>query len=246
MLRHCLQHHGDRCVADAFTNPVWNALHSTHRDLAVGFGRACKYPADVAPFSALEENTPEAMTALLSLLRPNEVTYIVDPAPLAVDGLRVEAGPLCLRMDFPPEAPLPSIRPGIRMERLSCADAPAMVGLTDVAYPGYFRARTCVMGNYYGVWSEGRLVAMAGERMCPFPFRELSAVCTHPEHRGRGYAAALMTQILHDHRRDGALSTLWVIVSNKKAIALYERIGFLGVSEVRLHRITREIAAKSS
>ena len=102
------------------------------------------------------------------------------------------------------------------------------------------------MGNYYGVWDEGRLVAMAGERMCPFPFRELSAVCTHPEHRGRGYAAALMTQLLHDHRRDGAISTLWVIVSNQKAIELYARIGFFAVGEVRLHRITREIDAKSS
>ena len=228
-----------KTVPDAFADPVWNALHSTHSNLAVRFGRACKYPVDVAPFSALEENTPEAMANLLALLEPDEATYVVGPAPLATKGLIVEPGPFCLRMDFPPNAPIPPIGPTVRIERLSCADAPAMVGLTDLAYPGYFRPRTCVMGNYYGVWKQETLVAMAGERMCPFPFRELSAVCTHPEHRGHGYAAALISHLLQNHRANHAFSTLWVVASNRNAIELYLRLGFQTTGRVQLHKITR-------
>ncbi len=224
---------------DAFANPVWNALHSTHSHLAMTSGLACKYPADVAPFSALEQNTPAALGDLLSLLEPNEITYVVDPAPPAINGLRVEPGPVCLQMSFPADALLPAMRAGIVIEQLTCADAQAMVGLTNIAYPGYFRPKTCLMGNYYGVWQDGVLVAMAGERLCPFPFKEISGVCTHPEHRGNGYGAALMTQLLHDHRRTGALSTLWVVVSNRQAIDLYARIGFVPVRQVQLHRVIR-------
>lgn len=226
-------------MSDAFANPAWNALHSTHLHLAVTFGLASKYPPNVAPFSALEQNTTAAVADLLTLMEPDEVTYVVDPQPPAVDGLSVERGPLCLQMNFPAEASLPALRSDLDIEKLTCADALAMVGLTDVAYPGYFRPKTCLMGNYYGIWRGGVLVAMAGERLCPFPFREISGVCTHPEHRGKGYAAALMTQLLHDHRRMGAISALWVIVSNRQAIDLYGRIGFLPVREVRLHRVKR-------
>jgi ribosomal protein S18 acetylase RimI-like enzyme len=226
-------------MSDAFANPAWNALHSTHSHLAVTLGLACKYPADVAPFSALQENTPAASVDLLALLEPQEITYVVDPEPPIVDGLSVEPGPLCLQMNFPPKAPLPALPPEIAVEKLTCADAPAMVGLTDIAYPGYFRPKTCLMGNYYGVWNQGSLVAMAGERMCPFPFREISAVCTHPEHHGRGYAAALISQLLHDHRANQVFSTLWVLSSNRKAIEVYLRLGFQPIGEVQLYRVTR-------
>jgi ribosomal protein S18 acetylase RimI-like enzyme len=226
---------------DAFTNPVWNALHSTHRELALTFGRACKYPANVAPFSALRDNTTEAMADLLALLETGETTYVVEPQPPCTQGLSVDPGPLCLRMDFPPTSPIPAIRPEIRVEKLSCSDAAAMVGLTDVAFPGYFRPGTCRMGSFYGVWNGGDLVAMAGERMCPFPFREITAVCTHPEHRGHGYAGALISRVLEVQRATGSFSTLWVVVTNVTAIELYRRMGFVGVGEVRLWRISRQI-----
>jgi ribosomal protein S18 acetylase RimI-like enzyme len=227
-------------MSDAFANPVWNALHSTHRHLAITLGLACKYPSGVAPFSALRENTPAAVADLLALLEPNEITYVVDPKPPSIDGLSVEPGPLCLQMNFPPDAAPPALRNDLAIEKLTCADAPAMVGLTDIAYPGYFRPQTCRMGRYYGVRQDGILVAMAGERLCPFPFREISGVCTHPEHRGKGYAAALMTRLLHDHRRTGALSALWVLSSNRQAIDLYRRIGFIPVRQTQLHRLIRD------
>jgi GNAT superfamily N-acetyltransferase len=231
--------------ADAFANPAWNALHSTHRELALTAGLACKYPREVAPFAALAENTLEALRNLHSLLEPGETTCVIDPAPPQVEGLQIEPGPVCLQMSFPPNAPLPQIDPSLKqiIAPLTCAAAAAMVALTDVAFRGYFRPRTCVMGNYYGVRdpdNPGRLIAMAGERMCPFPFREVSGVCTHPDHRGHGYAAALIAQVLEKQRSLDALSTLWVVNSNEKAIDLYLRLGFYRVREVQLHRVTRD------
>ncbi len=230
--------------ADAFANPVWNALHSTHRQLALVKGLACKYPREVSPFAALAENTVEAVEDLRALLEMGEATYVIDPAPQEVAGLRVEAGPVCVQMSFPPEAALPEADADINpiIATLTCDDADAMVALTDLAFRGYFRPETCRMGHYFGIWdpeNPGRLVAMAGERLCPYPFREISGVCTDPGYRGRGYAAALIGRVVEEQRRLGALSTLWVAKSNQKAGDLYLRMGFEVVREVQLHRITR-------
>jgi GNAT superfamily N-acetyltransferase len=234
---------------DAFANPVWNALHSTHRHLALTAGLACKYPANVSPFAALAENTPAALRDLHSLLEPNETTYvatgITDPPPPTTAGLHTEPGPLCLQMLFPPGASLPELPLQTPIAPLTCADAPAMVALTDIAFPGFFRPRTCLMGSYYGIWDSAqrseppKLIAMAGERMCPFPFREVSGVCTHPDHRGQGYAALLIARVLAGQRRAHALSALHVSTANTHAIDLYLRLGFLPLREIQLHRLTR-------
>ena len=100
-----------------------------------------------------------------------------------------------------------------------------MVGLTDIAFPGFFRARTGEMGTYYGVREVGELVAMGGERLMPGRYTEISGVCTHPEHRGKGLASKLIWQLVRDHRRDGFVSWLHVTATNMNAIALYRRMG---------------------
>jgi ribosomal protein S18 acetylase RimI-like enzyme len=223
--------------ADSFADPVWNALHSTHRQLAVVKGLAFKYARDVTPFAGLAENTAAAMGDLCYLLEPGEVTYVIGAKPPAVEEVRVELGPLCLQMAFPPEAPPPEVSSDIAT--LTCADAEAMVGLTDVAFPGFFRARTCLMGSYFGIWEGDKLVAMAGERLCPQPFREVSGVCTHPDFRGRGYAAGLIGRVIAEQRRLGALSALHVASVNHRAIEIYLRLGFEKLREVQLHKVTR-------
>ncbi len=93
--------------------------------------------------------------------------------------------------------------PTIEIVPLSDANAAEMVALTNIAFPGFFRSRTCEMGSYYGVRSGGELIAMAGERLMPDGYPEISGVCTHPAHRGKGYAASLIWQLVRNHRRDG-------------------------------------------
>jgi predicted GNAT family acetyltransferase len=110
--------------------------------------------------------------------------------------------------------------------RMTSADAPAMVALTDLAFPGFFRSRTHEMGTYYGIRINDELVAMAGERIAVPGFREISAVVTHPAHVGKGYARVLMNRLLQDHAAAGLKSFLHVS-EQSRAIALYQRMGFV-------------------
>jgi predicted GNAT family acetyltransferase len=100
------------------------------------------------------------------------------------------------------------------------------VTLTALVFPGYFRRRTPQMGAYVGIRREGRLAAMSGERMKVRGFEEISAVCTHPDFAGRGYAAALVNYIARNMLQRGIIPFLHVNETNRRARDLYERVGF--------------------
>jgi ribosomal protein S18 acetylase RimI-like enzyme len=232
--------------SDPFANAIWNALHSSHQHLALTGALARKYPADIAPFSCLDEDTVAALEDLAGLMHPGETTYVLGETPQASDGLLYRGSTQCLQMGFPAGASLPEVTTDFAIRPLSCADAEAMVTLTNAAFPGFFRSRTCLMGSYFGVWDpagEGRLIAMAGERLILDPSREISAVCTHPDFRGRGLAATLMAHVLCHHRLAQARSVLHVVSTNLSAIRLYHRLGFKTLREIRLHRLKRVDAA---
>jgi ribosomal protein S18 acetylase RimI-like enzyme len=225
-----------------FPNPPLEALRSVHRGFAMRAGGACKYPAAVTPFAAIANGSEETLRELRSLMEPGESTYVISTAPLEFAGLHCK-GPLAVKqMTYPPEQPLPEIAEtdGVSIEPLSCANAVEMVELTSIAFPGFFRIRTCEMGSYYGIRSDGRLVAMCGERMAIDDYREISGLCTHPDFRGRGFAPVLMMQLLRDHREAGLKSYLHVSANNSNAIALYERVGFEHRGEFALYLLTRE------
>src|SRR5258708_12639400 len=123
---------------------------------------------------------------------------------------------------------------GVPIKRMKPEDAPDMVALTDLAFPGFFRARTYQMGTYYGIRINNELVAMAGERLAVPGFREISAVVTHPEHVGKGYATLLMNRLLNDHAAVGLKSFLHVKEQNSPAIAIYRRMGFVPLQSASL------------
>jgi ribosomal protein S18 acetylase RimI-like enzyme len=218
------------------------ALLSAHRHFAMAAGGALKYPADIAPFAGIENDSEEALRDLFSLMVPGEATYVVSEAPLMLRGLRCR-GPLPVKqMTYPHDQPLPT-EPKIdtvTIEPLSCANVVEMVYLASIAFPGFFRPRTCEMGSYYGIRKEGRLVAMCGERMAIRDYREISGLCTHPDFRGRGYAAALLIRLMRDHRKAGVKSYLHVSANNSNAIVLYEKMGFEHRGEFGLYLLTRE------
>jgi ribosomal protein S18 acetylase RimI-like enzyme len=229
---------------DPFADAIWNALHTTHHHLALTHNQASKYPADIAPFACLAENTPAALRDLHALMLPNETTYLLGDAPPPTDTLLYRGATPCLQMDFPETAPLPTPASPLPVSPLTCADAPAMVALTDAAFPGFFRLRTCLMGSYFGIWNPTdptQLIAMAGERLILHPTREVSGICTLPDHRGKGYAAALTAHVLHHQRSLHARSVLHVVSTNQTAITLYHRLGFQTLREVHLHRLKRPV-----
>jgi ribosomal protein S18 acetylase RimI-like enzyme len=219
-----------------FLNPVWHALHGPHRHLAIVEGSACRYPADVSPFAAISAPAARTLDELRLLLAPEESVWIVDYGR-TVPGLNVVDSLDCVQMVLPADAEPPP-RSDVVLP-LTAANAHEMVTLTDVAFPGFFRSRTYRMGSYYGVRVGGELVAMGGERLRLEGYPELSGICTHPAHRGRGLASDVVGHLVRAHRRDGLRSWLHVGAPNTRAIDLYTSLGFERVRTLMLHRIVR-------
>jgi predicted GNAT family acetyltransferase len=159
--------------------------------------------------------------------------------------LRNEGTLECVQMMLPAELAMKASP--IELQRLSGADADAMVALTDIAFPGFFRSRTYEMGAYYGAWLDsreesGQLIAMAGERITLDGYTEISGVCTHPQHRGKGLAPYLIARVARDHVEQGVVSYLHVAAANTNAIELYRRLGFVETRRPILTRLARPAA----
>jgi ribosomal protein S18 acetylase RimI-like enzyme len=216
---------------------VWNALETVHAHFAVGRGAARRYPGEVVPFGALADTSQSAVAELEALLVPNDLVYVFGNQPEAANGLKV-GPPLHCHQMLGPLHPAENLRTDETADMnpvlLSSEDASAMVALTTLAFPGFFRQRTCEMGTYYGIRVDGELVAMAGERLAIPGFREISAVCTHPAHTGKGYATKLMICLMREHANAGLRSFLHVSKKNIRAAALYERLGFRVARSVSL------------
>ena len=221
-------------------NIVWSALTTDQARFAEGRGDARKYAAEVAPFAALARQDAKALSDLASLLQPEERTYLVGDRPPENRELVLEHSIEGLQMIFAEGLERQkALDDSIGIELLDGSDAEAMMQLTALAFPGFFRRRTCEMGTYFGVRDAGTLIAMAGERICLGEYREISGVCTHPEYRGRGYAAALLLKLMAHHRRNGLISFLHVSSGNTHAIELYERLGFRVSRSTQFHRVAR-------
>jgi ribosomal protein S18 acetylase RimI-like enzyme len=223
-----------------FANPVWHALRTKHRHLALSAGDACRYAADVAPFAAVEAPTRAALEGLHSLLEAGEAVWVFGENWPSMAGLFCEGTLDCLQMVLPESVAPPP--PAIDLDQLFAPHAGEMMALTNLAFPGFFRDRTCDMGAYYGVRSGGELIAMGGERLMLDGYSEISGVCTHPSHRGKGLARGLIWHLARNHRRDGLVSWLHVGADNHHAVELYLRLGFRTVRKVTIHRISRQIS----
>jgi GNAT superfamily N-acetyltransferase len=220
-------------------NPFWYALTTEHAPIAIGSGLARRYPGDVIPFAGVEVAEPEAMRALREILTAGQTIHIAgDDVPI-VPGIERVGRLAGWQMHFAaaPGCGELADRREVEIRTLGAADAPAMIALTDLAFPGFFRARTYTLGQYYGIHVDGELVAMAGERIAIEDFREISAVCTHPGHTGKGYGASLLRQLLRVHAAAGLRSFLHVAAANERAIRLYERLGFAKATPMLFHEL---------
>jgi N-acetylglutamate synthase-like GNAT family acetyltransferase len=210
-------------MLESLDNPIWFALTTEHRLLARSHGLARRYPSDVSPLTAFLHPTQDAFADLQRLVSPGEHVAFFTARPLdvpagwQVDRCRCIDQMICeSSLNSPPLAPL----------RLGTTDVPEMLDLTAATEPGPFLPQTIQMGSYFGIRaSDGRLVAMAGERLQSTAFAEISAVCTLPEFRGRGYARALVTFIAAQILAAGKTPFLHV-KSENEAKMVYQKIGF--------------------
>jgi ribosomal protein S18 acetylase RimI-like enzyme len=206
-------------------NLVWHALTTSHRHLAEANGPARRYDPEVTAFVATEDGSPEAWQALSDLTGPDQVVVLarsggIDP-PASWSTL---GGGLGNQMISGRLAPRPEIVEGI--EPLTAEHVPQMLALVELTEPGPFRPRTIELGGYCGVFVDGRLVAMAGQRLQTPDYTEVSAVCTHPQERGRGLASALTHHVATGILARGQTPILHVAQTNVGAQRVYERLGF--------------------
>jgi ribosomal protein S18 acetylase RimI-like enzyme len=226
-------------MSDLLLDPVKNALDTVHARFAVGTGPARRYPADVAPFAVVADASHGSLAQLEELIVPGERVYLLGDPPPTTKGLGIGSPLHTFQMLGPAEIPNEDGDGEIDTVLLDSKHAPAMVDLTTLAFPGFFRPRTNEMGTYYGVQVNGELIAMAGERLCMTGLHEISGVCTHPAHTGKGYARKLMTRLLQRHASMGVKSFLHVGKANTHAARIYERMGFQTIRSMTLWPISR-------
>jgi ribosomal protein S18 acetylase RimI-like enzyme len=205
-------------------NPAWAALNGPHQGLAEVHGRARRYPVDVSPFVGVPLGDDDGAWAdLRALVGPGGSLVMIGNGVAVPDGWTVEFrgdGVQLVATDRFQTAPYGDA------VVLGDEDAEEMLDLTARTKPGPFLPRTHVLGTYLGVRRDGRLVAMAGERLRPPGFTEISAVCTDPDFRGQGLGTRLVQAVGHGIRARGETPMMHAAGTNENAIRLYLSLGF--------------------
>jgi len=203
---------------------MWHALAGPQACFASGEGRARRYARGFSPILGFEDPARPDFDALLPHCEPGEHFYCADWAGAAPPGWHVEVESKMVQMVW--RGALPDAVDAVGITQLQSAHADAALELATLTRPGPFGPRTPELGEYFGVFEDGRLVAMAGERMQATGLREISGVCTHPQFQGRGLARRLMLHLMRRQMQRGETPFLHVMSDNATARTLYTRMGF--------------------
>jgi len=206
-------------------NPVWNALISGNKHLCYGDEQIKYFDEDVAPFVAFEQFSEQKLDQLYELLPSNRPATVVTPFEIEIpDKWKILRAMKGFQMVYEANAALDSVNPD--MVTLTDAHIPQMLALAKLTKPGPFELRAIEFGHYKGIFDGDKLVAMAGQRLNPFNYAEVSAVCTHPDYTGKGYARQLLIHQINRIKAAGNIPFLHVRNDNDRAIKVYESLGF--------------------
>jgi predicted GNAT family acetyltransferase len=224
-------------VTHILDRPAWNALQTAHAHLAEGGGLAKRYPASIVPFAAARDNTLESLAALADVPSQGEVMALVEAGPITIPAtlelvlesflVQMTADRSYDRIEDP------------RIQPLTEDDAEEMLALAMLTKPGPFTLGAQRLGTFWGIRIDGRLAAMAGQRMRTTGFAELSGLCTHPDFQKRGLGTLLFRFVAGEIAARGETAFLHAYASNTTAIALYEHLGFRHRSEMNLRMVKR-------
>src|ERR1051326_1348193 len=209
-------------------NVIWQALTTRHTHFAESHSEARRFVREVGPLGAFREHGPDGYESMAKLVGEGGTVGLFLDEPYADrSGWEFVVGAPLLQMiaDNGVRAKSQS-DPNLELITLGDKDSPEMIELTSLTKPGPFGARTHELGTYLGIRNNGKLVAMAGERLKVPGHTEVSAVCTHPEHTGKGYAQVLMSEIMRGIRDRGETPFLHVRGDNVRAIKIYKLLGF--------------------
>ena len=216
-------------------NAAWHSLIGPHTEVAVGHGGARRYQSDVSVFGATDGNSAESWAALAEIAPPDGAVVIFrgDPIEAPADwkqaydgnGFQLVAPSV---LSGVPQLPTVDEATGrqVSLRELAVDDVDEMIALVALTEPGPFERRTIELGGYVGIFHDDELVAMAGRRMHPPGYCEISAVCTHPDARRRGYGSIVTAHVASQIAADGETPFLHVAGHNLSAKAVYEQLGF--------------------
>jgi len=206
-------------------NPVWEALSSKQSHFKLGNQTLKYFLSNVSPFVGLQNWTETDLQELINHL-PADRSFsvmIAKEVTLPTSFEIVFTTPL-----YQLYCPVlnPFANPAIACRKLGNADVAQMLELTEMTKPGPFYERTIDFGNYVGIFNNDQLVAMAGERLKVNGYTEVSAICTHPDFLGKGYASFLLSKISEHIVNEGNIPFLHVKQDNSRAIDVYKKLGF--------------------
>jgi GNAT superfamily N-acetyltransferase len=220
-------------------NPAWNALTSGNSNLSDGNESVKYFAPEVSPFVGMPESSTENFKLMYQLLPfENTVLYITTrqidiPAPWKILQC-IKA----FQMIYA-HADLPAIGADMELVPLSDEHVPQMLALTKLTNPGPFATRTIEFGHYQGIFETNQLVAMAGQRLHVSDFMEISAVCTHPDHTGKGYARQLLLSQVQRVLANNGVPFLHVRYDNERAVKVYHDLGFLTRTEIYFYALKK-------
>jgi predicted GNAT family acetyltransferase len=216
-------------AAHPLDNPIWSALNTEQGHFSIGNSLAGRFLPEIGPLSATCDQTTASYDALRRLVEPREmvVVFLESPIELPAGWSCPRYGQIDQMILLSSKVSEPDALPtGATLRRLTTADIPAMLELTALTEPGPFRQRTMELGAFWGIFHGDRLVSMAGQRLHLPQFIEISAVCTHPDARGRGYANQLLATVRNAILRRCKTPFLHVLSENHSAIRVYNAMGF--------------------
>lgn len=226
-------------MAHILNNPIWNALISGNSQFASGTESIKYFPEKMAPFVGLKHLNIQS-TDLLYDVFPRENVAVIITADEVETSEKWEVIHEDILFQMTGEK-LNFRETELEMVSLNTADVPEMIALTKLTNPGPFSELTIEFGHYKGVMVDGKLVAMAGRRTHVNEYIEISAVCTHPGHLGKGYAGTLLLNVAQQIISDGCIPYLHVRQNNENAVKLYEKLGFSVRADMRVKVIKKRV-----
>jgi predicted GNAT family acetyltransferase len=220
----------DTATTSLLDRPIWHALTSEQAHHAIAEGAARRFHPEIGPLAATVDASPESLAALARLAARTGI----------VATLQLEADPI------PPGMTVVRRSPATQMVFEDAADAALdprvvvlgtehnaeMVALAHLTEPGPFAERTRELGQFWGIFVDGRLAAMAGQRTRFAGHAEVSGVCTHPDFRGRGLAAVLTRHSASAIMGERRVPFLQAYSANTAALDVYRRIGFVERAQI--------------
>ncbi|MDR7132571.1 ribosomal protein S18 acetylase RimI-like enzyme [Algoriphagus sp. 4150] len=216
-------------------NPIWTALSTNSAHFASGDQDCLLLDRDMGFFAGMPEYGERHMKCLYDRLGEDKNAILFTPGQLYLDKhWKVFTDRELLQMVWDGE---PAYSPSENIRKLSPGQVNDMMALTAITRPGPFLEKTILFGGYLGIYEQNQLVAMAGYRLQPGHYTELSAVCTHPNYTGRGYSHRLLTALVKKLISSGKTPFLHVYPDNLPAVKLYRKLGFRPRKSIRVYNI---------